>query len=280
MNRAAALCFTCLVATATHLAAAGIDSAPADLKVPRVTDDPPAAGKRVRQRNRQYAGAGVFHALYLPPSWKPGRKYPVVVEYAGNKWRTSRGTVEGSSLGYGISGGKGIIWVCMPYVNKKEQRNQVTWWGDVEATVEYCKQTVARICKEYGGDPRNVFIAGFSRGSIGCNYIGLHDDQIAKLWRGFICHSHYDGVKKWNYAGSDRASAAVRLKRLGDRPQFISQENSTDATQAYLKKAYPQGKFTFVPLPGAPHTDTWVLRDSPARQQLRTWFNNALYRKD
>jgi predicted esterase len=38
--------------------------------------------------------------------------------------------------------------------------------GDVEAMAEYCKKTVRRICTEYGGDPANVFIAGFSRGAI------------------------------------------------------------------------------------------------------------------
>ena len=85
----------------------------------------------------------------------------------------------------------------MPFVDKKNGRNATTWWGDVRATVGYCKATVLRTCEEFGGDPSNVFIAGFSRGAIACNYIGLHDDEIASLWRGFICHSHYDGVRKW-----------------------------------------------------------------------------------
>lgn len=70
--------------------------------------------------------------------------------------------------------------------------------------------------------------------SIACNYIGLHDDEIAALWRGFICHSHYDGVRKWDYAGSDRQSAAIRLGRLRDRPQFISHETSVETARGYL----------------------------------------------
>lgn len=246
-----------------------------DLTVPAVTDDAPSPGSRVRQFNEDYVGSKVYHTLYLPTDWKPDRKYPVIVEYAGNKWRTSLGTVEGSSLGYGITGGKGVIWICMPYVNQQEMRNQETWWGDVDATVAYCKHTVKRICNEYGGDPGNVFIAGFSRGAIACNFIGLHDDEIASLWRGFICHSHYDGVRKWGYPGSDRASAAERLARLGSRPQFISQENSTDATQTYLKEAFPAGNFTFAPLKGVPHTDTWVLEDRPERKVLREWFSQS-----
>lgn len=246
-----------------------------DLIVPAVTDVAPSPGARVRQFNKDYVGSKVYHTLYLPTDWKSDRKYPVIVEYAGNKWRTSLGTVEGSSLGYGVTGGKGVIWICMPYVNQQEMRNQETWWGDVDATVAYCKHTVKRICNEYGGDSDNVFIAGFSRGAIACNFIGLHDDEIASLWRGFICHSHYDGVRKWGYANSDRPAAAERLARLGNRPQFISQENSTEATQAYLKEAYPVGNFTFAPLIGVPHTDTWVLEDRPERKALREWFSQS-----
>lgn len=256
------------------------DGVVTDLFVPAVTDDSPSPGARVRQYNKDYVGSKVYHTLYLPTDWKPNETYPVIVEYAGNKWRTSLGTVEGSSLGYGITGGKGVIWICMPYVNQEEMRNQETWWGDVDATVAYCKHTVKRICNEYGGDADNVFIAGFSRGAIACNFIGLHDDEIAALWRGFVCHSHYDGVRKWGYANSDRASAAERLKRLGNRPQFISQENSTDATQTYLKKASPSGRFTFVPLKGVPHTDTWVLENRPERAALREWFRRAQVIRD
>lgn len=256
------------------------DGVVTDLTVPAVTDDAPSPGARVRQFNKAYVGSKVYHTLYLPTDWKPNKKYPVIVEYAGNKWRTSLGTVEGSSLGYGITGGKGVIWICMPYVNQEEMRNQETWWGDVDATVAYCKYTVKRICDEYGGDADNVFIAGFSRGAIACNFIGLHDDEIASLWRGFICHSHYDGVRKWGYPNSDRASAAERLKRLGNRPQFISQENSTDATQTYLKEASPSGRFTFVPLKGVPHTDTWVLENRPERAALREWFRRAQVIRD
>ncbi|QEF98346.1 hypothetical protein Mal15_23980 [Stieleria maiorica] len=244
-----------------------------DLQTPTVTGGEPAAGKRVRQVLPAYRGSDVYHLLYLPSDWQPGQKYPVIVEYAGNKYQTSPGTVEGSNLGYGISGGKGAIWVCMPYVDSKEQRNQTRWWGDVDATVAYCKETVALVCDRFGGDAENVFIAGFSRGAIAGNFIGLYDDQIASLWRGFICHSHYDGVKQWAYAGSDRLSAAKRLSRLGDRAQFISHEKSVDPTRDYLADVMPQGNFTFQVLAGWDHTDTWVLYDIPERTTLREWFN-------
>ena len=250
---------------------------PTDLVLPSVTDQAPAPGRRVRQFNTNYAGTGVYHPLYLPTDWQKGKHYPVIVEYAGNKWKeSSAGTVEGSKLGYGISAGRGVIWICMPFVDKKNLTSTGTWWGDVDATVDYCKQTVRRICAEYGGDSSNVFLAGFSRGAIACNYIGLHDDEIASLWRGFICHSHYDGVRQWSYAASDRKSAAERLKRLGSRPQFISQETSVETTKVYLSEVYPSGNFTFQPLPFGDHTDIWVLRDIPERKALREWLNKSL----
>lgn len=270
------------IAVLLHISCMGdsdIETVQTDLITPLATSESPAPGRRVRQFNEDYEGSQVYHLLYLPTNWVKGKKYPVIVEYAGNKWKTSPGTVEGSNLGYGISGGKGVIWVCMPFVDKENQRNATTWWGDVESTVGYCLKTVNRICNEFGGDSSNVFIAGFSRGAIACNYIGLHDDEIASLWRGFICYSHYDGVREWKYSGSDRESAATRLNRLGDTPQFICQEKSVAATKTYLKSAYPLGRFTFRRLPFHNHTDTWVLRDIPERKVLREWFSNNLTRK-
>lgn len=251
-----------------------------DLVVPEMTDEKPAAGKRVRQQSKKFLGSNVYHTLYLPTDWKQGKKYPVIVEYAGNKWKTSLGTVEGSSLGYGVSAGQGVIWICMPYVDLKKQENAPTWWGDVDATVEYCKETVERVCSDYGGDSSNVFIAGFSRGAIACNYIGLHDDVIASLWKGFICHSHYDGIKSWSYENSDRQSALKRIERLGNRAQFISQENSVFAIKKYLSEVYPDGDFNFVTLPYPVHTDKWVLRNIPERKILRKWFWNTVAKVD
>jgi hypothetical protein len=261
---------------APRLLANDIERVRPDLITPAASDGAPGPGKRVRQINENYSGTEVYHLLYLPTDWVEGRDYPVIVEYAGNEWQNIPGTVEGSNLGYGLSGGRGAIWVCMPFVEKGKERNATTWWGDVEATVEYCKETVGRICAEYGGDPSRVFIAGFSRGAIACNYIGLHDDEIASLWRGFICHSHYDGVRPWGYPESDRDFALARLRRLGDRPQFISQEGSVDATRAYLGSVHPTGEFTFQSMSFQNHTDTWVLRDIPERTVLREWFQRAL----
>jgi hypothetical protein len=91
-------------------------------------------------------------------------------------------------------------------------------------------------------------------------------------------HSHYDGVRKWPYADSDAASAMVRLKRLGDRPQFISHETSIDATREFLQQHAPQGKFTFLDLPFPNHSDQWVLKDIPQRKLAREWLSDVVQR--
>lgn len=261
---------------------ANLNDLPADLEIPAVTKGEPAPGRRVRCTLPAYAGTDVHHLLYLPTDWKAKERVPVIVEYAGNGGYSnrygdvSRGTVEGSRLGYGLSGGRGFIWLCLPYVNTKEKRNQEKWWGDVEATVAYCKEAVAVVCRDYGGDRDRLVLAGFSRGAIACNYIGLHDDGIAKLWRAFIAHSHYDGVRRWGYAGDDRDSALKRLRRLGDRPQWISHERSTRETRRYLEATGVKGDFTFLDLPHPNHTDAWVLRDIPARRRVRDWLRRVL----
>jgi len=83
--------------------------------------------------------------------------------------------------------------------------------------VRYCVATVRDVCARYAGDPRHVVLCGFSRGAIGCHYLGLHDDQIAALWCGFLCHSQYDGVRRWPYPGSEPEPAIERLRnRLAD----------------------------------------------------------------
>ncbi len=243
-----------------------------DLTPPAMQEGPAVAGRRVRVRLSDDRDSGVYHSLYLPSDWRPGKKYPVIVEYAGNgPFRneigdTCSGKVEDCNLGYGISGGHGYIWLCLPCISEDGTRNELQWWGNVEATVDYCKRAVSQVCQQYGGDSSELILAGFSRGSIGCNFIGLHDEEIANLWLGFICHSHYDGVRRWNYPGSDRVSAAIRLRRLRGRPQFICQERSVEETEAYLSEASPNGDFFFQPIGFRNHSDQWVLRDVPARK--------------
>lgn len=247
-----------------------------DLLVPALTDGPPAPGSRVK------VGASLYHVLYLPTDWVSGKRYPVIVEYAGNgNYKNSygdisTGAVEGSNLGYGLTAGRGHIWLCLPYVDPVKQQNQITWWGDPDATAAYCRKTVTEVCRNFGGDPRRVLLAGFSRGAIACNFIGLHDDETATLWRGFFAYSHYDGVQRWPYEGSDRMSAIARLRRLNGRPVFACHEGSIAATQEYLAKSGVKGKFTLRTLPFRNHNDAWALRDIPLRREARAWLKASL----
>lgn len=273
------ICSTLSVAAAELV---NLNSLPSDLSVPAVTRGTPAPGQRVWQTNQGFEKTEIAHALYLPPDWRPGKRFPVIMEYPGNGgYRNalndvSRGRVQDCKLGYGLSGGIGMIWVSLPFVDPKTGKHAVKWWGDPDATADYCKQTVARICREYGGDEENVILTGFSRGAIACNYIGLRDAEIAKLWKAMLPHSHYDGVRKWNYPDSDATSARQRLARLGTRPQFISHEKSTQQTEAYLKESGFSGQFTFMALPYPNHSDEWVLKDIPQRSRARQWLQKIV----
>ncbi len=268
-----------------------IRTVPTDLSVPALTDAPPAAGQRVKQPLPGFKGTPVYHVLYLPTDWKPDAKLPVLVEFAGNGGYTNRfgdistGRPEGSNLGYGLSGGRGFLWLCVPYLNAAGNDLALTWWGDAanrdpQPTLKYCREAVARVCRDFGGDESRVVLLGFSRGAIACNYLGLHDDATARLWRGFFAYSHYDGVRQWPYPGSDRASALTRLQRLAGRPQFICGEGSNAAeTETYLKPLLSGAtNLTFHSTGFRNHNDAWTLRPSPAREAARRWLNEVTAR--
>jgi hypothetical protein len=252
-----------------------------DLALPATLAGEPAAGKRVRTTTQGWEMTSVYHALYLPGDWQPGQKklLPVIVEFPGNGGYqrgddVSHGTPENCHIGYGLTAGEGAIWVCLPFVDARHGKQVATaWWGDVAETKRYCLATVAEVCTRYGGDRSRVLLAGFSRGAIACNFIGLHDDEIAGQWRGFFCHSHYDGVKEsWPYPGADRAAAKVRLLRLKGRPQWISHEGSVAETEKYLHGTRIKGDWAFHPLPFPNHTDEWLLRPLPLRDEARAWY--------
>lgn len=257
-----------------------------DLVTPAMKDAPAAPGLRVKQQLPKLSGSKLYHAVYLPTNWTKDRRWPVIVEYPGNGPYENQlgdknsGFVEDCNLAYGLSGGQDFICLTLPFVNNK-QENQRQWWGDPQATVDYCLAAVDLICREFGGDPTKLVLCGFSRGAIACNYIGLRDEKIAKLWKCFVVHSHYDGVRRWPYDDSDASSARTRLARLNGRPQWISHEGSVAATEQFVAESqklvdHPLGKFTFVSLPFPNHTDTWVLRDIAPRQEVRRWLREQI----
>ena len=256
-----------------------IHSVPADLVVPALSDENPAPGKRVRHG---------LDVLYLPTDWQKDTKWPVIVELAGNggyknKYGdVSTGLPEGSNLGFGLSGGRGFLWLCVPYLNAKGDQVAITWWGDKPAydpqpTLKHLRESVTSICRDFSGDPAKVVLAGFSRGAIACGYLGLHDVETAKLWCGFFAYSHFDGVKKWPYPGSDRESALARLQRLGQRPIFICGEGSNaQETESYLRPLLPNADLIFLSTGFRNHNDAWTLRPSAAREKAREWLHRVV----
>lgn len=283
---------------------------PADLENPPITAGEPAPGKMVLQSLPAYAGTGIAHTLYLPPDWVKGKRYPVLIEYLGNNCRVR----DNKNIGYALSGGKGFIWAVLPFVGTDRKQDIDWWWGDVDATVAYAKEAVPAICSQWGGDPGQVVLTGFSRGAIACNHIGLHDDAIASLWRAVVAVSHYDdGHTAWGMPPEERGRAAERLLRLGKTPQLICGEHSSrsargsdaallrlvaekkldtfataksalgleplthlEGTRDFVARHLPQGDVTFIDLPWVNHATTILHRDTPARRQIRDWLAQTL----
>jgi hypothetical protein len=270
----------------------------ADLALPPLTDQGPQPGKRATVIAPEYAGTKVHHLIALPDDWTPdwkarGKSWPVIAEYTGNYFPTSgsTGEVEGAGLGHGVARGK-AIWVVLPYVAKDHQKNEITWWGDIDATVGYAKTNIPRICSEFGGDPKKVVLCGFSRGAIGTSFLGLHDDEIAKLWCGLWAHDHFDGVKQWTAPWGAplaryREEATTRLRRLQGRPVLISQAYPGDETRRFVERIASQnvdyltidmgvlyGKFPNDAVKHS-HNDRWPLRDGDATTTARAWFESV-----
>ena len=271
--------------------------AAADLTLPPLTDQAPQPGQRATVTPPEYAGTKVHHLIALPDDWTPdwqakGKRWPVIAEYTGNHFPTSgsTGEVEGAALGYGLARGQ-AIWIVLPYVAKVRTSNERTWWGDIDATVGYAKTNVPRICAEFGGDPRKVVLCGFSRGAIGVSFLGLHDDEVAKLWCGLWAHDHFDGMLEWkgHAWGSPlarfREEASVRLRRLAGRPLLVSQAGAQ--TRRFIDALAPSG-VTYLTVDMAahfgtfpnelakhPHNDRWPMRDGEATQAARAWFERV-----
>ena len=266
-----------------------IRSVETDLVSPAMVVAEPAAGRRVRHSIHGWNANTVYHSLYLPSDWTSESKFPVIVEFSGNGGYqnafgdTSSGRPEGSCLGFGLSAGKGAIWLCLPCLNAAGADIAATWWGDApdydpKSTLDYLHAAVDDACQNFGGDPSRLILCGFSRGSIACNFLGLHDDRTAKLWRAFVPYSHYDGVRHWPYPNSDAGSALRRLERLNHRSQFICGEaNQVDESRRFIEQHAPSANLIFDSTGFRNHSDAWILRPSKARQSLRTWMQAVLF---
>ena len=228
------------------------------------------------------------YSVYLPTNWSTDQKWPILVELPGNgSYRDIHGNVcnglpESGQLAYGLSGGYGAICLGVPFLDN-ENEIVPTWWGtvpdfDVTTTLDYWSTAIADVCEDFNGDPNRVILVGFSRGSIAVNAIGLSSKRASEMWKASVCYSHYDGVGNWPFAKSDAASAIKRLKRLGNRPQYIISESPTAGpslsvqAKEFIDKSGVTGDFNYATTGFINHSDQWALRPSPARTKLREWL--------
>jgi hypothetical protein len=244
----------------------------------------PSAGLRVKMVEPGFAATSVYHTLYLPTDWKPGKLYPVIVEFPPNKWSASGtdGTVDDTMLGYYQSGGHGFIWISMPIikVSSSSMSNSTYTWGSsfndqrsMQTTADYTKAGIIDVLEQWGGDPSEVFATGFSRGAVATSIIGLRDAAMADIWAGFMPHS---------FADTD----PTRLGRIAGRASFITWGTKSDqgapTSQAAVSYLLARGYSTIgVPLTGYNHTDLWIRDDANAigqsvRTQLRTWLDGVI----
>lgn len=264
-----------------------------DVIVPPVSSLPPGPGRRVLQKGPGFEQTEAYHVLSLPTDWNKGRKFPVLVELAGNgPYRNAAGDfnsgrVEAGELAAGLGGADGFIVLGLPYLNGAGTANVTQWWGTppeyrVQPTLDYWQGAIRQVCEQYGGDREKLVLVGFSRGALATHFLGLHDDQIAPLWRGLVSFSHFDGVRAWPYPGSEREAALVRLKRLGERPELICSESSgvagasLQAVRDYLAGTGVTGGFTFLETGFVNHDDAWTLRPSGARTVAREWLRRVV----
>ncbi len=259
----------------------------ADLTVPELADAAPASGQRclVKIPDTRWH---IPYVLYLPKDWSQDQTWPVFVELPGNGgYRDAlgdecTGLPQDCHMGYGLTEGKQWIWVCLPFLNGDGSKISAQWWGDApqhdpSETLRYWQAVLADVKTRFAGDRNRVVLAGFSRGAIACNALGLYDETTSSLWTAFLPCSHYDGVRSWPFSGSDRENAMKRLHRLNGRSQFICGEGTqTDETRRYLgATGVPLESLMISPTGFRNHSDQWTLRPCEARVKARTWLETV-----
>jgi hypothetical protein len=242
------------------------------LEVPQTVDGSPGPGKRVRYRLTD--SDKVYASLYLPPNWKPSGSYPVIAEYPGNIYFVpgcySTGLPDHCMMGYGMTEGKNALWISLPFVDPSAGCIAETGWGDPDATADFAEKVIETLFKNFGGDPKRTVLTGFSRGAIACGFIGLRNDRIAALWKGFHACQHYDG-DGWN--GSMMADALVRARRFKGRSVFQT-DNPAKAFQPLMDAMGVQPVWASSGL-GA-HACAMFLDNRISTLELRRWFQELV----
>lgn len=236
------------------------------VRVPEITTQSPAPGRRVWRTLPAFASTELRQVLTLPNNWKSGAKFPVIVEYTGNefyhKFCHSTGLTEQGTMAYGLARGKDFICLNLPFVSTDGQREQHSGWGDESKTIDYCLAALRDVFDHFGGDPGAVILTGFSRGQIAMNFLGLRNDRIAGVWRAFVGDNpgrKWTGGNGWNnsHVGWDERAA-----RMNDRPWF--DEHPQFGSGVHVDVEYLEDYESTV------NTRSWlreVLKNHPARSR-------------
>ncbi len=65
-----------------------------------------------------------------------------------------------------MTGGRGSIWLSLPFLNGEGDEIAIKWWGDAPdydptPTIQHTKAFVDFVCREFGGDRNRIILAGF-----------------------------------------------------------------------------------------------------------------------
>jgi hypothetical protein len=277
-----------------------------DVFLPPLTVGLPAPGQRAVVRSGESADSIAYHTVTLPTDWRPGQRYPVLVEWAGNGpyvndlGDRSSGRVEDGALAHGLAGGDGWIVLCLPFLNGAATANVTQWWGDAPAydpgpTQRYAAKAIDEVCEKWGGDRSKLVLVGFSRGSIACNAVGMSTPELASRWRGLVCFSHFAGVRDWPPPNTHKAEAIKLLSLMNDRDYFILAESRVagtgtgaaagargdaalkgsgmlEETRQFLAGVKTQDRIRFMSTGFLNHSDRWTLVPSLARDEVRAWL--------
>ncbi len=197
-----------------------------------ITTKNPKAGDRFYRTLPEYKSSQVKHVIYLPDNWQKGKKYPVIMEYTGNVYYNqkafcySTGYTNQGNLACGLTRGKDIIAINLPFVSKDAKREQFNAWGDPDLTAEYCLLALKDAVENFGADENLVVYTGFSRGEYAANYIALRNDKIANIWKVFVNYNPTIKAERIKAAnGSSWNNAAdgwdERAKRFKNQPCII-----------------------------------------------------------
>ena len=242
--------------------------------VPPVEDGEPAPGRRVRLRLAGDEHTGIYSVLQLPEDWRPGGRFPVVAELPGNSYFASvcysTGRPEQCVMGFGVTRGRGAICLGLPFIDRASGTIVESGWGNADDTAEHVVRVIEEVCARFGGDRSNLVLAGFSRGAIACGYIGLRNDRIAPLWKGFIACQHYDGD---GWSGVTMAGAIERAARFRGRGVF-----QFDNPAAQFRPVMEAMKTDVVWAESGlgAHATAMFLDDRVPMQQLRAWFRRLV----